>query len=150
MEEKENLVSRSGRPTSEPYSLNSYATSLLARLNNAVKVKTVASATKHRSKGRQFLRLPDHLPPINPYAWPPDSLYRATVSPSYPQIQKVRSDFLLLHFHKLYSSITIDYSCFRPFNDVGYVSSRVKPLQFKPRKLENLNSRCWQKGDARI
>ena len=80
VEEKEALVARSARRTSEPYSLNPYATSLLARLNNAVK-----AVANPRSKGRRFLRLPGHLPPINPYAWPPDRLYWARVSPTYPQ-----------------------------------------------------------------
>ncbi|KAL5968797.1 hypothetical protein TSMEX_003464 [Taenia solium] len=55
VKEKEAAVARCGRSTVNPYSLNSYSTSILARLNRTAKA---ATASNQRSKGRQFL--PSH------------------------------------------------------------------------------------------
>ncbi|VDK20509.1 unnamed protein product [Taenia asiatica] len=85
VEEKEATVARCGRSTASPYSLNSYSTSLLARLNRAAKA---ATAVNQRSKGRQFLALPKNLPSVNPYAWPPDKLFESSVSSTYPGVDK--------------------------------------------------------------
>ncbi|VDM32578.1 unnamed protein product [Hydatigera taeniaeformis] len=85
VEEKESLVARCDRSTASPYSLNSYSTSLLARLNRAAKATTAAN---QRSKGRRFLALPKKLPSVNPYAWPPDKLFRSRISSTYPEIDK--------------------------------------------------------------
>ncbi|KAL5103995.1 Nucleosome-remodeling factor subunit BPTF [Taenia crassiceps] len=85
VEEKEATVARCSCSTASPYSLNSYSTSLLARLNRAARAVTSAS---QQSKGRQFLTLPKNLPPVNPYAWPPDKLFESSVSSTYPDVDK--------------------------------------------------------------
>lgn len=81
------MVARCDRSTASPYSLNSYSTSLLARLNRAAKAATAAN---QRSKGRQFLALPKNLPSVNPYAWPPDKLFGSSISSAYSKVDKVR------------------------------------------------------------
>uniref|UniRef100_A0A5K3EWY1 Nucleosome-remodeling factor subunit BPTF n=2 Tax=Mesocestoides corti TaxID=53468 RepID=A0A5K3EWY1_MESCO len=84
VEEKEELVKRSGCHTAYAYSLNINKTHdalLLDRLDRAVK----AAAATSRPPGRRFLVLPKHLPPINAYSWPPDPLFYANTLSDHPK-----------------------------------------------------------------